>query len=305
MDVQHAVAAVIGAYVDTWNRHDVDGLAALFAEDADYVNVVGNWMRGRDGVFEEHELSHRTMFAASRLSVDEPVVRLLAPGVASAHTVSHLVGHRDPRGREAPPWTIHSTAVLVERDGAWPIVTWQNSWVGLPGVTDQVVRADPASFGDRSTGDTAPHATTPRENEQLFRDVVAEFFNAHDPGAADRFYAPDYRQHSDGVPDGRDGLKAFFTGVFAAFPDLVVTVDHLHAVDDRVFAFCTYRGTHRGEFLGVPPTGRAVRFRTANLQRVADGRFAEHWELVDMQALLLELGVLTTTRPAAAPPPVV
>lgn len=138
---------------------------------------------------------------------------------------------------------------------------------------------------------------TPAGNEQLFRTVVAEFFNRHDPAAADRFYAADYLQHSAGVPAGREGLKAFFTTVFTAFPDLVVTVDHLRAVDDRVFAFCTYRGTHRGEFLGVPATGRAVEFRTANIQRVAGGRFAEHWELVDMQAMLVELGVLRPARP--------
>lgn len=156
MDAEQAAVAVVGAYVDTWNRHDVEALAGLFAEDADYVNVVGNWMRGRAGVLEEHRHSHRTMFAGSRLSVDEPVVRRLAPGVASAHVVSHLVGHRDPRGGQAPPWTIHSTAVVVEQDGRWPIALWQNSWVGLPGITDDVVRADAAAFGVDASEVDAP-----------------------------------------------------------------------------------------------------------------------------------------------------
>ncbi len=145
-DLHHDVRRVLDAYVETWNRNDVVALAALFADDADYVNVVGNRMEGRDGVLREHEHSHRTMFAGSTLSIDEPEVRLLAPGVASAHAVSRLVGHRDPQGRPAPPWTIRSTAVLREQDGRWSVVLWQNSWVGLPGVTDEVIRADGAAF---------------------------------------------------------------------------------------------------------------------------------------------------------------
>jgi predicted ester cyclase len=52
----------------------------------------------------------------------------------------------------------------------------------------------------------------------------------------------------------------------------------------------TFRGTHRGEFLGIAPTGRSVSFDVIDVVRIADGRIAEHWNVVDLMGLLQQIG---------------
>jgi steroid delta-isomerase-like uncharacterized protein len=74
----------------------------------------------------------------------------------------------------------------------------------------------------------------------------------------------------------RDGMKGWFADVLRAFPDWHGTIDHLIADGDKVVAFFTWTGTHEGDYLGIPATGRTITLRTADLFRVADGRLAEH-----------------------------
>jgi predicted ester cyclase len=52
----------------------------------------------------------------------------------------------------------------------------------------------------------------------------------------------------------------------------------------------TFRGTHRGEFLGIAPTGRSISFDAIDVVRIADGRIAEHWNVVDLMGLLQQIG---------------
>jgi steroid delta-isomerase-like uncharacterized protein len=134
---------------------------------------------------------------------------------------------------------------------------------------------------------TAPTRESGQEarNKALVREATAAIFGKKDLAAIDRFVALDYIQHNPSAPPGRDGDKQFFAKLFAAIPDLVVTVDHLYAEGDRVFAFMTWRGTHQQEIFGFPGSGRAVTIRTAEIFRVAGGMLAEHWDVVDMSEL--------------------
>ena len=150
----------------------------------------------------------------------------------------------------------------------------------------------------------APVATPPdrpaREaaNKQLFRQSIEQFMNRHAPSVVDRYFAPNYVQHNAEVArlataqgiSQADNTRRFFAGFFAAVPDFHVTIDHLYAEDDKVFAFVTWTGTHRGPLFGVPATGRAFTSRTAEIMRVEHGRFAEHWDVVDQTHLLTVLG---------------
>ena len=132
-------------------------------------------------------------------------------------------------------------------------------------------------------------------NKALVRRFFAETLSAGRIAAVDEFIAADAVEHEElapGVPPGREGVKVFFALLRAAFPDLQVTIDDLIAEGDKVMAYLTLRGTHQGEFLGIPPTGRQVAFRTIDIVRVADGLMVEHWGLTDSLALLQQLGAI-------------
>ncbi|HLE96120.1 MAG TPA: ester cyclase, partial [Candidatus Thermoplasmatota archaeon] len=113
-----------------------------------------------------------------------------------------------------------------------------------------------------------------------------EVVDAHDVDAVDRFFAADYRNDVPGRAPGRDGLKEAFRGFFVAFPDVGETVDVVLAEGDLVASRSTIRGTHAGDFLGVPASGRRVAFAIHEISRVADRRIVESWVTFDLAALL-------------------
>jgi predicted ester cyclase len=102
--------------------------------------------------------------------------------------------------------------------------------------------------------------------------------------------APDFRGH--GLGSDRAGFRAEAAAWIAAFPDLSISVRRL-VVDDRgVAAWLALRGTHRGRFAGVSPTGRVIDIIGADLLVEHNGRFVEAWGLRDLNALLIQLGAL-------------
>ena len=83
---------------------------------------------------------------------------------------------------------------------------------------------------------------------------------------------------------------------FRAFPDLHLSIDELIAEDDRVFCRTTMTGTHDGEYKGIPATGRHVSSESAEVYRIADGKFVGYWCVVDLAGLMRQL----TEEPVAA-----
>lgn len=119
-------------------------------------------------------------------------------------------------------------------------------------------------------------------NKQLVRTATKEILNQRELSAVDLYFHAGYIQHNPQAPPGPEGVKSFFSAVFAAIPDLSATIDHLYAEGDRVFSFMTWRGTHRGPIFGLEPSGQPVVIRTAEIFRVEGGRLAEHWDMVDL-----------------------
>jgi steroid delta-isomerase-like uncharacterized protein len=109
----------------------------------------------------------------------------------------------------------------------------------------------------------------------------------------------DYVQHAPVAAQGRAGLRQFVLELRRAFPDLVLEVKDLVAEGDRVVARVEGRGTHEGEFLGVPATGRATVGRSIDIFRIEGGQLAEHWDVLDVYGLLAQLGAV----PPLGPPP--
>jgi steroid delta-isomerase-like uncharacterized protein len=88
---------------------------------------------------------------------------------------------------------------------------------------------------------------------------------------------------------GRETWQQGFELMKRAFPDLEAQVDDVVAAEDRVAVRVTFRGTHRGEFLGIPPTGRAIKYVSHEFYRVEHGVIAEEWICSDMATLLSQL----------------
>ncbi len=128
-----------------------------------------------------------------------------------------------------------------------------------------------------------------RCNEDLLRRVI-DVINNGDTDALDSLFASDYAEHqSDIKPPSLDGLKAFIRRARAAFPDLRLTVEEVAVTQDRVWARSTAEGTHRGQFLGIRPTGNGFRITRFDACRIDDGKIVEHWAVIDRLSLVQQL----------------
>ena len=127
---------------------------------------------------------------------------------------------------------------------------------------------------------------------QRLVEAFVEMLNTHNPDLVDSFVATDYRNHNAFVDDGREANRQFWAGFFAALPDLTATMEDLVVSGDRVVGRFVYRGTHLGEFMGLPPSGRPVEMRSIDIWRVADGLFVEHWDELNTLEFFQQLGAL-------------
>ena len=132
------------------------------------------------------------------------------------------------------------------------------------------------------------------ENKAVLRRWI-EAYNERDLQAEAEVLASDYVAHVPAAPGPLEGLEAWrqFSGSFAeAFPDLRLTVQDIAAEGDTVAARVAFRGTHRGEFQGIPPTGKEVAFSSMEFNRMVDGKVEEHWVELDLFGLMQQLGVI-------------
>ena len=111
-----------------------------------------------------------------------------------------------------------------------------------------------------------------------------------DAGRLDRieeFVDPAFVDHCapPGLPRGPEGVRAVLGAIRAALPDHDARVVHMIASGDLVATHKTFTGTHRGDFFGLPPSGRVVTIRVMDFVRYHDGRIVEHWNTVDASDL--------------------
>ena len=133
------------------------------------------------------------------------------------------------------------------------------------------------------------------QNKASMRRFMEEVFNRGNVSLVDELIAPDFVEHEElppGMPPGREAVKAFFTMFRSAFPDLKVTVDDMIAEGDKVVVRSTWSGTHKGEFMGIPPTGKSVSFGVTDTVSIAGGKLVEHWGQMDTFGVLHQLGVI-------------
>jgi predicted ester cyclase len=135
--------------------------------------------------------------------------------------------------------------------------------------------------------DTMKGDAMSEQNKDVVREYYARVINGRDLDAVDQFFVDERMV---------EGVRSGCFRYFEAFPDLHVALEDLIAEGDRVFLRSTLTGTHDGEYKGIPATGRHVATESAEVFRVADGRFAGYWCLTNVAGLMRQL----TEEPAAA-----
>ena len=133
------------------------------------------------------------------------------------------------------------------------------------------------------------------QNKALVRRLVEEVINQGNIRVIDELLIPDFIEHEElppGIPPGREGPKALFTMLRSAFPDLKATIEHLIAEGDKVVLHMTWTGTQKGEFMGVPPTGKRISIDVIDIIRIAGGKYVEHWGVMNSMAMMQQLGAM-------------
>ena len=127
--------------------------------------------------------------------------------------------------------------------------------------------------------------------EDVVRRLHGELLASRDLDRLGEFFAQDFQSHNmpPGLPQGIDGVRAFFQVFLDGLSEIEVSVDELVADGDRVAVATTTSGVHSGDLLGVAPTGRRISVTGIDMVRVDGGRIVEHRGLTDTVSLLRQL----------------
>ena len=131
-------------------------------------------------------------------------------------------------------------------------------------------------------------------NKTVLRRIYEEVFNKGNLEAVDDLHAANFAYHGPGGVElkGRAEAKEYVRAFRAAFPDVCVTVENMVAEGDYVAHRARFTGTHRGDWMGIPPTGKRVDVTLNVLSRFVGGKEAEAWEELDMLSFMQQLGVI-------------
>jgi steroid delta-isomerase-like uncharacterized protein len=131
------------------------------------------------------------------------------------------------------------------------------------------------------------------QNKTLARRWFEDLFSRGDLDAANEILSADFLDHLPREEErGIEELKRYVGIYRSAFPDIQDTVEEIVAEGDKVVVRWRSRGTHQGEFMGVPPTGRDVTFTGMRLFRIAENKIAESWVNIDERGLQEQLGTV-------------
>ena len=132
------------------------------------------------------------------------------------------------------------------------------------------------------------------DNKAILRAHAEALFNQKRLDQMDEFFAYDYLDHAamPGQVPGLEGAKQKWAIYLAAFPDMRATIEEMVAEEDEVVVRWTVEGTHRGELLGIRPTGKHIRFSGISIYRLAERKISEQWEQWDRLDLMRQLGVV-------------
>ena len=137
------------------------------------------------------------------------------------------------------------------------------------------------------------------KNKSIVRQIC-DAMNVKDLGQVEKLLASNYVFHGPGglKATGPKGFREIFSMYATAFPDMHFTINELIAENDKVVTRWTVRGTHRGDFVGIAPTGKSVDITGIAIATLTDGKVVEEFESFDETSMFRQLGV--ATLPATA-----
>lgn len=302
MSLESNIALVRGAY-EALNARDFKGAAGCYAEDLELTNVAtADVYRGRDG-FLQHARGWVAALPDCRLEIlqiggggDAVAIEYVTRGTHTGTLIgSH--GHIPPtsmqvevrfcdtlelsEGRIVRVHSYFDSATLLRQMGLLP-----NSPI------HPVDRRAPLELYALETD-----APIQQRNKAVIQWFIQSVLNQHNPAAAAEFCVPNLAWHGGAMGELRDlgSFQQLLATVFAAFPDLQVEVRDTVAEHDRVAVRVVVRGTHRGDFQGVLPTGKVVTGSGSSTYRVVDGRIAEEWSQLDLFSMMAQLNAIPET----------
>lgn len=134
---------------------------------------------------------------------------------------------------------------------------------------------------------------TVEDNRKTARRIVLELFNAGNLDLLDSLFSPDFVDHAlpPEIPPTREGFRSMIPVLKQAFPDLEYTIEDQIGEDDKVAQRLTARGTLKGEFMGIQPTGKTAVWQEMHWHRFdASGLLVEHWDITDSLGMMMQLG---------------
>jgi steroid delta-isomerase-like uncharacterized protein len=140
--------------------------------------------------------------------------------------------------------------------------------------------------------------TNTQRNVRNARKLIEEVINTGNLELGDRYLAANRVDHMDyglppGAANGHDGFRRVLGGFVEAFPDLRLDVQFVTTDDDRAVFYISTSGTHRGPFMGMPPTGKAFKVNGVDVFRFdGEGKISEHWGVFDTFGMMAQLGIV-------------
>jgi steroid delta-isomerase-like uncharacterized protein len=132
-------------------------------------------------------------------------------------------------------------------------------------------------------------------NIEIVRKYTEKVFNAHNPELVSEYVTSDVKWHGGtlGTVEGAESLVGLLQGFIGALPDLNAQEQDIVANGDTVAVRFVVEATHQGDLLGIPPTGRRVRWDAVDVYRLKDGKISEEWAADDLTAILHQVDAYT------------
>jgi steroid delta-isomerase-like uncharacterized protein len=139
-----------------------------------------------------------------------------------------------------------------------------------------------------------PQDTQPTDNRQIVQRFMDECWNQGNLNTVMELVANDCRYHDPVFPSltsGAENIKNHIQTCRSGFPDLMVTIDDTIAERDEVVVHWTVTGTHKGQFLGMPPTNKKATITGTSINRIEGSKIAEIWSNWNLMSMMEQLGI--------------
>lgn len=300
-------------YEEVWNKANFDWLERNYTDDFQLNALWQNTGLGRSGTAAKQEARgtiERWLhgFPDMHVTVDEQIAE--GPFVASRHAATGTQG-RDFMGIPNTGKRGTVTGITINRLAGGKIAEVWTCWdaVGMMmqlGIIPSPPRQGPSPEDTEAAWAASASIPEGSSSAEVTKAVVQRFYkelwSEGNLDLADELFAQDFIGHAPGntATRGPEGVKRLVSEWRAGVPDMTLQIHAQVAEGSRVATRFTGRGTHRGPWLGVPPTGKEVSLSGIAITRVVDGKVVSDWGEFDVMGLLQQLGVIQ--RPGAPAP---